>query len=264
MDKSCGTKPISRLRISDCGLPIGYRVAAGPPGWRRAKRAKQSQFASPRSPKPPVGWMAQNKANFPVPTTTRHPQPGQFCETKPISAEAAWWISTFWKSSYGELDRQETSAKQSQFSCGRQWATAGKGAGAPGRGNCAERTQFPSLAEEVGLPTPNLRRAERAKQTQSGRAGRRAGASQGRMCETNPIRARDAAPAGPTVQNKPISAREGDLMALECVTVPGYAPGGGTAGFLLMALRPRVTIVCERGLATEFMTEYRRTGPIAI
>ncbi len=40
---STSTRPISRLRISDCGLRIGDKPAA--PGSRGAKSAKRSQFA---------------------------------------------------------------------------------------------------------------------------------------------------------------------------------------------------------------------------
>jgi hypothetical protein len=42
------------------------------------------------------------------------------------------------------------------------------------------------------------------------------------------------------------------------------AVGGETADFLLIRLRPRVTIISERGLATEFMMEYRRVRRIAM
>ncbi len=40
--------------------------------------------------------------------------------------------------------------------------------------------------------------------------------------------------------------------------------GGGTADFLLIAARPRVTIGSERGLATELTMKYCRASQIAL
>ena len=63
------------------------------------------------------------------------------------------------------------------------------------------------------------------------------------------------------------ATRTTSFLRAECSNPPPYAGhtlGGRAAGFLLLALRPRVTIVAERGLAAEFMMEYRRARQIAM
>jgi hypothetical protein len=47
-----------------------------------------------------------------------------------------------WKKTYGELNMQETSVKQSQFAHRRQWANAGKGARAVGGTELYKQSQF--------------------------------------------------------------------------------------------------------------------------
>lgn len=62
------------------------------------------------------GGNVRNKANFRTDRKEREPVPpiGAIMQNKANAAQAAERASTWWKTSYGELNMQQTSAKQSQ------------------------------------------------------------------------------------------------------------------------------------------------------
>jgi hypothetical protein len=62
---------------------------------------------------------------------------------KANSVEATGRASTWWKKTYGELNMQETSAKQSQFPHGQHWARAGNAVGAAHRAGCTNKANLP-------------------------------------------------------------------------------------------------------------------------
>ncbi len=186
MEPSCETKPISPLRISDCGLRIGYRAAAGPPGLRptgrdlrRAKRAKRSQL---------------RQTNQFGPADRLGPWEGETCETNPIHRPGRGQRgagrganvqnkpnSRRRRVGQGSRDAgrgffphpstlrprpcQADRAKQTQFPAG-PGGTGPQGRGA--RVQSAKQSQFGRSRAR----TPNLRRDDDAKQSQFRRANR--------------------------------------------------------------------------------------------
>ena len=83
-----------------------------------------------------------------------HSSPKRVVRNKANSAEAAGRASTWWKTSYGELNMQGTSAKQSQFPHRPQWARAPKAAA--GGDKRAKRSQFPPRADAMGLESATV------------------------------------------------------------------------------------------------------------
>ena len=133
---------------------------------------------------------------------------GPSCETKPIdegyrakrsqsavacgtnkanSAEAAGWASTWWKKSYGELNMQEPSAKQSQFPPdGHGQRVGGRATG----GTCrAKRSQFASARPQEAPPGPVVQtKPIGPRPTGSGAGpGPEMPPPTGQTCETKPI-----------------------------------------------------------------------------
>jgi len=143
-DQSCKTNPICRrcragrgLRDEDRGgtvqtNPISRpdRVGRGPGDDSQGLSHKQSQFpAGPEGPRPgmPRPW-SQSCETKPISGRTERVRAarlpvlpvGAIMRNKANCAEAAGGPSTWWETSYGELNMHEASAKQSQFAPGRQ------------------------------------------------------------------------------------------------------------------------------------------------
>jgi len=79
--------------------------------------------------------IVRNKANF---GGLGRDGPAVAAPNKANSAEVEGWASTRWRRSYGQLNMQKVSMKQSQYAPGE-----GIGGASPARGcNCAKQTQF--------------------------------------------------------------------------------------------------------------------------
>jgi hypothetical protein len=106
-----------------------------------ANRAKRTQLGGPivrnKANSPEAGRDGQGPAKSPMPAPR-----DQSVRNKANSAQAAGRTSTLWKKTYGELNMQETSVKQSQFAHRRHWAKAGKGTRAGGRTELYKQSQF--------------------------------------------------------------------------------------------------------------------------
>jgi len=91
-----------------------------------ANRAKRTQLGGPivrnKANSPEAGRDGQGPAKSPMPAPR-----DQSVRNKANSAQAAGRTSTLWKKTYGELNMQETSVKQSQFAPGRLGETLGRG-----------------------------------------------------------------------------------------------------------------------------------------
>jgi hypothetical protein len=130
---ACTNKPnLPRLTVRN---KANFRQA----GWLEPiERAKQSQF----------GVAGQGRPSPRPEALTMPPVRGTNVRNKANSAGGTGRASSWWKRSYGELNMQKTSAKQSQFPHGPPWVTAGKAAA--GGDRCAKRSQFASATTFCG------------------------------------------------------------------------------------------------------------------
>jgi hypothetical protein len=127
------------LRLCGCtnkpNLPTRTRMGAGrmkTPASRRPGRLRQT---NPIRPAP-----AGKRRWLPGPQAL--PPPGTSAPNKANPFGAIRRASTLWEKSYGELDTQETSAKQSQFPHGPRRPRIGKAANAAGGTHRAKQSQF--------------------------------------------------------------------------------------------------------------------------
>jgi hypothetical protein len=142
---------------------------------------------------------------------------GQSLRNKANSAGAERRASALWKQSYGELDTQMASAKQSQFPPAQQWPGAGTAARAAGGTACINKANLPTGTEMgAGRGSHQRRRSGSLRQTNpicrlptgrcAGGQGCKCCCRRGGLCETKPIsrtgKAREGAAAGASVRNK--------------------------------------------------------------
>lgn len=200
-----------------------------------------------------------NKANFPEPAVRTD---GSFCETKPISAGAELELTHVQEKRYATSAGLGGWAKQSQFVLtgrqGRRGAIVQNKANWPPPGPSRKRRSWRAGAGHTNKANLEVAAAGGRKPVMQNKPNWRGPPAEwvGQAVQTNPI-SLAAGKAEEVGRERPTPERvEGR---------PYEEPRAGiTAGFLLLALRPRVTIVFDCGLATEFTRRYRRVRQIAM
>jgi hypothetical protein len=160
--------PVGRAAVRTNPIWWGSNVrnepnSSGRPGPRRAKCAKRTQFPAGQEPhhstipsfqrSNPMA-IVRNKPNW-APGQTG-PWLEQIVRNKPNSPQASGRASALWKRSYAKSNLQMASEKQSQFTHGRQWAGAGRAAGAATGAGCTNKANSRPWGRGDGSATPAI------------------------------------------------------------------------------------------------------------